>query len=177
MALHPKNTSHNTGHNDEKPKKKRASDSKPPANSRTRSHLNGIGLDSSVLKGAGGGKGVGRVKVTKSISLAESATGKPAKVNARVTRDSDEFSPAGELKKSKDKRASEPQLAKGLTAIAAGVRPGRTSIGAAVSGGLTGAALGATVGESIDRNRRNKAEAKVAAAKKKKDEAKNGKKT
>lgn len=123
-------------------------------------------VDAKVFSGGvGGGKGAGKVKVAKSVSLAKSATGKADTVNARVTRDSDSFSPTERAAERKSD-ANEPQLAKGLAAIAAGVKPGKGSIGAVVSGGLTGAALGATIGEEIGRGKRAKAKAK----KKKEDE-------
>jgi len=109
--------------------------------------------------GTGGSKGVGKVEIAESVSLAKVATGDPSTVNVRITRDSDSFSP-NERAAERKANAGEPQLAKGLAAIAASVPSTGGKVSAAISGGLTGAALGATVGEEIDRGRKAKSKKK-----------------
>lgn len=118
-----------------------------------------VAVDAVGEKGVftGGGKYAGKVRLTRSISLAESATGKKGKVSTRVTKSAEGFSPADRAAKRAEKKADEPQLARKLTAIAAAVRPGRSAIGAAISGGLSGAAIGATIGEEISAHKRRKA--------------------
>lgn len=118
-------------------------------------------IDAKIFnRGAGGGKGAGRVKVTKSISLAKAAQGDSGTVNARITRDSDSFSPADRAETRRKKREEGPQLGKRLAAIASSIGPGKSRIGRAISGGLSGAAVGATIGEEIDRSRKAKAKKK-----------------
>lgn len=64
-----------------------------------------------------------------------------------------------------------PSLAKTLTTIAASTKPGRGKIGAAISGGLSGAAIGATIGEASDARKRRAA---VEARRKKKKNGEDG---
>jgi len=121
-------------------------------------------------KDAKGGKFAGRVKISRSVSLAEAASGEVKPINTRVTRKSDDFSLSERAEKRKADRDKGPQLGKRLAAIAAGLTPGRSKIGAAISGGVSGAAIGATIGEELDANKRRRR--KRAA---KKSNKKNGK--
>lgn len=114
-----------------------------------------------------GGKFAGRVKISRSVSLAEAASGDAKAINTRITRKSDDFSPSERAEKRKADRDKGPQLGKRLAAIAAGISPGRSKIGAAISGGVSGAAIGATIGEELDANklRRRKRAAKKKSEK------------
>lgn len=96
------------------------------------------------------------VKISRSISLAEDASGKTKPINTRTVRKSDDFSPSERAEKRKADREEGPQLGKRLAAIAAGLSPGRSKIGAAISGGVSGAAIGAAIGEEVDANKKRR---------------------
>lgn len=97
----------------------------------------------------------GKVKVSESVSLADSATGKSSPVVRRVVRDAEDFSPSERAAKRESEKG--PQLGATLAQIASAVPPGRSKVGAAISGGVSGAAIGATIGEAISASKRKKA--------------------
>ncbi len=112
------------------------------------------------------GKGAATSALDAEAKRRKSRKGKHAQLG------SDEFSPSERAAKRKREGSGGPSLARTLTAIAASAGPGKGKIGAAISGGLSGAAIGATIGEAKDARRKRAREDKASTEldrKKKKD--------
>lgn len=101
------------------------------------------------------------ISVTSSLSVPSDSSGKAPTTNGRVGKKSDSGTATRPKSRSDGDRGS--QLAGRLAAIASSVKPGRGKISQIVSGGLSGAAVGAAFDEERASAKRRKAKAKKDA--------------
>ena len=99
--------------------------------------------------------GQGKVSITPALSIPKNPKGETPTVAARVSRTEDGVSPADRAKAG-ERETDGSRLAERLAAIAAGVKPGRSKASQIVSGGLSGAAVGAAFDEERARGKRRK---------------------